>query len=85
MRVSSHSLAIEVGRWNRRGRGRLPIEERLCTCGEIQTEQHVIETCPRTDDIRMQWNISSMVNLLVERDDFGNVCHIVDRILKVYV
>ena len=28
-RVSGHSLAIETGRWNRRGRGRLPIEERL--------------------------------------------------------
>ena len=27
-RVSSHSLAVETGRWNRRGRGRLPMEER---------------------------------------------------------
>ena len=36
-RVSAHSLAVEVRRWNRRGRGRLPLEERLCLCGEIQT------------------------------------------------
>ncbi|MPC77518.1 hypothetical protein E2C01_071975 [Portunus trituberculatus] len=28
-RVSGHSLAIKSGRWNRRGRGCLPIEERL--------------------------------------------------------
>ena len=28
LRLSAHSLAIEKGRWNRRGRGRLPIEER---------------------------------------------------------
>ena len=45
-RLSSHSLAVEVGRWSRRGRGRLPLEERLCTCGEIQTEQHVVQYCP---------------------------------------
>ena len=31
-RVCGHSLAVETGRWNRRGRGRLPLEERLCTC-----------------------------------------------------
>ena len=32
LRLSSHCLAIDVGRWNRRGRGRLPIEERMCVC-----------------------------------------------------
>ena len=45
-RVSGHSLAVETGRWNRRGRGRLPLEERLCSCGAIQTERHVVENCP---------------------------------------
>ena len=47
LRLSAHSLAIEQGRWNRRGRGRLPIEERICICGEVQTEAHVFESCPR--------------------------------------
>ena len=28
-RVSGHSLMCETGRWNRRGRGRLPLEDRL--------------------------------------------------------
>ena len=41
LRLSAHSLVIETGRWNRRGRGRLPIEERLCQCGQVQTERHV--------------------------------------------
>ena len=30
IRLSAHSLAIESGRWNRRGRGRLPLEDRRC-------------------------------------------------------
>ena len=33
LRLSAHSLAVEKGRWNRRGRGRLPMEERLSPCG----------------------------------------------------
>ena len=84
MRLSSHSLAVEVGRWNRRGRGSLPLEERLCICGQVQTEQHVIEMCPRTENIRRQWNITSMVNLLSERGDHNNVCSIVTKILNTY-
>ena len=38
MRLSAHSLAVEVGRWNRRGRGRLPVEERLCTVDNDKIE-----------------------------------------------
>ena len=30
MCVSGHCLACETGRWNRHGRGRLPLEERVC-------------------------------------------------------
>lgn len=52
-RVSSHSLAVEMGRWNRRGRGRLPPEERLCACGgQIQTEEHATQHCPFTQHLR---------------------------------
>jgi hypothetical protein len=36
LRLSSHNLRIETGRWSRIER-----ERRLCTCGEIQTEEHV--------------------------------------------
>ena len=50
-RVSGHDLACETGRWNRRGRGRLPLEERLCRCGLVQTEQHVVQQCPLTTHI----------------------------------
>ncbi|KAK7074213.1 hypothetical protein SK128_018360, partial [Halocaridina rubra] len=40
-RVCGHSLVCETGRWNRRGRGRLLPEERLCMCGDVQNERHL--------------------------------------------
>ena len=46
MRLSAHSLAIESGRRNRQERGRLPFEERLCTCSQVQSEKHITEECP---------------------------------------
>ena len=61
--ISGHSLAVETGRWNRRGRGRLPMEERLCPCGAVQTEVHVIESCPLTNDIRLTYGFNSWQEL----------------------
>ena len=84
LRLSAHSLAIETGRWNRRGRGRLPIEERLCQCGQIQTERHALETCIISQHVRDIHSLSSLENLLLERNDYANVCHIVHTILNVY-
>ena len=65
-RVSAHSQAIETGRWNRGGRGRLPVEERLCECGEVQDEIHVIETChcPRREDIRRDYGFTTYQELI---------------------
>ncbi len=83
-RVSAHSLAIEERRWNRRGRGRLPMEERLCSCGHIQSEQHVVEDCVRTSHIRHQYNVTTLKNLLTERTDFATVCTIVHNILTEF-
>ena len=63
-RVSSHSLAIETGRWNRRGRGRLPPEERLCPCGEVQTEEHAVSYCPHTQHLREEYGIRTVQDLI---------------------
>ena len=84
MRLSAHSLAIESDRWNRRGRGRLPVEERLCTCGQIQSERHVIEECPRTRHIRDQFHFSRVENVFNEMSDHFKVCKIVHCILLEY-
>lgn len=47
LRLSAHNLAIETGRWTR-----TPREQRLCACGQMQTESHVISACPITAAIR---------------------------------
>ena len=50
LRLVSHSLKIETGRW-----ARIPRDNRLCTCGpSVQDEKHVLLTCPHTDALRAQ-------------------------------
>ena len=61
VRLSSHRLRIETGRW-----ARTPQEERLCQCGEaVQTEQHVLCECPLVSHIREAYN-----NTNIDFDDF---------------
>ena len=87
LRLSSHSLAIESGRWNRRARrdrGRLPVEERLCPCGQVQNETHVIENCPVSLQIRQTFNITTVNDLMVVRNDYDKVCEAVHKILALY-
>ena len=83
LRLSAHSLAVEKGRWNRRGRGRLPLEERLCPCGLVQTETHVIERCPLSLHLRNVYNITT-VEELFGRTDYNNVCATINKILALY-
>ena len=68
LRLSAHSLAIEQGRWNRRGRGRLPVEERLCPCGAVQDERHVLQDCPMTHGIRASYGFATVQEYLDKND-----------------
>ena len=83
-RVSGHSLACETGRWNRRGRGRLPLEERLCRCGLVQTEMHVLEHCPYTQHIRQSYDYTTAQDLFSGTRAPDLVCNIIYNILKIY-
>ena len=83
-RVSGHSLVVETGRWNRRGRGRLPLEERLCVCGLVQTERHVVEHCPLTQHIRDMYQLSRMEQLFGEQFSPEKSCQITHEILNIY-
>ena len=58
LRLSSHRLRIETGRWTR-----TPYENRLCECGEIQTEEHVLLRCPNTANLRQNHNIDNNISL----------------------
>ena len=49
-RLSAHRLRIETGRWSR-----LRYEQRLCECGDVQTEEHVLRFCPLVVNIRLQY------------------------------
>ena len=61
IRLASHRLKIETGRWSR-----IPRERRLCTCGDIQDEQHVLLKCPLTEHVRTYYNVqcSTMKDLM---------------------
>jgi len=82
-RISAHSLAVETGRWNRKGRGRLPLEERLCSCGEPQTEKHVVEDCPLSRQLRLQYNVHTIEHLF-SNSDHDITCNFIFQLLNIY-
>ena len=47
LRLSSHRLCIETGRWSR-----IQSDRRLCPCGLIQDEEHVLTNCAMTQHLR---------------------------------
>ena len=61
-RLSSHRLKIETGRW-----ARIPQERRLCQCGAIQTEKHVLCECSLVRDIRLSYG---SVDEFLDFDEF---------------
>ena len=54
IRLSSHHLQFERGRWSR-----LPPEERMCPCGSIQTDYHVLLECPITRPFRQHLDVTA--------------------------
>ena len=56
IRTISHYLKIEVGR---HGRDRKPVEDRICHCGAVETEDHFIRWCGSYAHIRQRYGITS--------------------------
>ena len=81
IRLSSHNLAIETGRWARKLR-----ENRLCKCGSIQTESHVLIDCVHTNQLRALFPNLDFTNssTLFNSNDVDDMCKYVSKCLKVY-
>ena len=62
MRVMSHSLRIETGRWSR-----TPSEQRVCQCDEnsVQTERHVLIQCRLSEASRARYPMLCFDNIKV--------------------
>ena len=63
LRLGSHKLKIETERW-----ARISQENRLCSCGQIQTKCHVILSCPVTESLRRQYPYLDFADLLTLMD-----------------
>ena len=73
LRLGSHDLMVERGRWSR-----LPRENCLCECGKIQTVEHIICYCPLTQEVREKYpdtNFAS-IRLFWENPDPKTICEI---------
>ena len=79
LRVVSHNLRIETGRWARQDR-----ENRLCSCGAIQTEEHVIKSCANTLTIREKYNnMTFAIPEIFEHNDSFMICKAISEILSL--
>ena len=82
LRLSSHSLAIETGRWSC-----VPRERWLCSCGEVQTEQHVVCHCPRTIHVRERHPNLNFTDIgsFFDNTDISSVCRVSSLVLKEFM
>ena len=81
IRLSSHHLKIETGRWSR-----IPRDQRLCSCGEVQTEEHVLCYCDRSSHLRQNYPHLSFTSLpdVLASDDIPGLGTFVWSVLKIY-
>ena len=84
LRLMSHNLKIETGRWSR-----IPPERRVCSCDNIQpqTETHVLIECTLTQNIRLRYSILDFTNinsLLNEATHISMLCKYVHEVLNHY-
>ena len=84
IRLMSHNLKIETGRWSR-----IPRERRMCHCdnNHLQTEAHVLIDCVLTLNIRLRYpmlNFTDINNLLTEVTYLSQLCKYSHEILEFF-
>ena len=84
LRLSSHSLKVETGRWSRINR-----EDRLCECGEsIEDEEHVLLQCLKTEFAREKFQINRneypSISVLMDTLELSVLVPFVDCCVRVF-
>ena len=83
LRLMSHNLKIETGRWSR-----LPREDRVCQCDRIsvQDEKHVLLDCPMSAQVRRRYQLLPFesVSSLMKCNNVLDLCKFVKEILECY-
>ena len=80
LRLVSHSLRVETGRW-----ARIDRERRLCQCntGRVQDEKHVLFDCPLTYHIRAGTGVNTFTELF-KQEDYVAMCKHIYKCLKYF-
>ena len=83
LRLASHKLKIETGRWNVPP---IPVADRFCTCGRVvQDEKHIIESCRISQPIRIQYpNILFSIQNILNTLDKQEACLLCYKIYSLY-
>ena len=84
LRLMSHNLKIETGRWSR-----LPRESRVCNCNNlvVQDECHVLLDCSLSQHLRetySQLDFSSIDHLLNDRYHLLDLCKFINEVLTLF-
>jgi hypothetical protein len=81
LRLSSHRLTFEMGRWSR-----TPRERRLCLCGATQTVEHVLIQCQLTQQLRQDFQslTFSSVDELMQSNNTSDLCKFCLELLQLY-
>ena len=84
IRLMSHNLKIETGRWSR-----IPRDRRVCHCDyiQLQTESHVLISCALTHNNRLKYpmlNFTDINSLLTEDSHIHSLCSYIHEVLGIY-
>ena len=83
LRLMSHRLKVETGRWSRTERIR-----RVCHCDgtSVQDECHALLVCRISAQLRAEFRMLSFASMksLFESRDMYNMCKYVHKVLKLY-
>ena len=83
LRLMSHRLKFETGRWSRMVRNR-----RVCNCDNesVQDEKHVLLQCRLSANLRSEFRMlsfNSMINF-VGSGDIYSLCKYIHKVLRIY-